>query len=137
NNDMIWTQQPFTISLIVHPPFYLTWWAYVFYAMLALTVIHFVIKFIVEREILVNSEKEHEKKIKFFTQVSHEIRTPLTLITTPLDEIISETVDLNTTQQKVIRIKKIANKLLSGINELLDFKKFDDKQQKLRLQKVD
>jgi len=76
---------------------------------------------------LINSEREQEKKIKFFTQISHEIRTPLTLITAPLDEIISETANLTSTQNKVKRIKKNASKLLGVINELLDFKKFDDK----------
>jgi CheY-like chemotaxis protein/anti-sigma regulatory factor (Ser/Thr protein kinase) len=89
--------------------------------------VHFVIKFVVEREMLINSEREQEKKIKFFTQISHEIRTPLTLITAPLDEIISETANLTSTQNKVKRIKKNASKLLGVINELLDFKKFDDK----------
>jgi signal transduction histidine kinase/AraC-like DNA-binding protein len=137
NNDLVWSEKPLVISLIVHPPFYLTWWAYILYAILIFTITHFVIKFIVEREVLINSEKEHEKKIKFFTQISHEIRTPLTLITAPLDEIINETADQSATQHKVIRIKKNANKLLSVINELLDFKKLDDKKQQLRLQKTD
>ncbi len=44
-----------------------------------------------------------------------------------MDEIISETANLTSTQNKVKRIKKNASKLLGVINELLDFKKFDDK----------
>ncbi|SFS59658.1 hybrid sensor histidine kinase/response regulator transcription factor [Sphingobacterium wenxiniae] len=137
NNDGVWSDTPLVIKLIVHPPFYLSWWAFIIYAILILAAIHFIIKFIVEREILINSEKEQEKKIKFFTQISHEIRTPLTLITAPLDEIIHETANQSNTQQKILRIKKNTNKLLAVINELLDFNKFDEKQQKLRLQKID
>lgn len=136
NNDMVWNEQPFTMKLVVHPPFYLTWWAYIIYTVLALLIIHFVIKFIVEREILINSEKEHEKKIRFFTQISHEIRTPLTLITTPLDEIIAETANQTNVQQKAKRMKKNANKLLNVINELLDFRKFDEKKQQLKKARV-
>lgn len=136
NNDMVWNEHPFTMKLVVHPPFYRTWWAYIFYAVSALVVIHFVIKFIVEREILINSEKEHEKKIQFFTQISHEIRTPLTLITAPLDEIIAETANQTNVQQKVKRMKKNANKLLNVINELLDFRKFDEKKQQLKKVRV-
>lgn len=126
NNDMVWSKTPLRISIRIHPPFWNTWWAYIFYAVAFASGIHFIIKFIVEREILINTKKEHDKKIKFFTQISHEIRTPLALITAPLDEVIEETADQSLTQQKVKRIKKNANKLLTIVNELLDFKKFDD-----------
>lgn len=133
NNDMIWSKTPLIIDLIVLPPLWLTWWAYLFYVVLFALGIHYMIKFIVERKILINSEKEHEKKIKFFTQISHEIRTPLTLITAPLDELITEVASLPTTQFKLIRIKKNSTKLLSVVNELLDFKKFDELKQELKL----
>ncbi|PTX10834.1 response regulator [Sphingobacterium faecium] len=136
NNDMIWSKTPLILDIMVLPPFWRTWWAYLFYAISFALAIHFIIKFIVEREILINSEKEHEKKIKFFTQISHEIRTPLTLITAPLDELITEVATLPTTQFKLIRIKKNATKLLSVINELLDFKKFDDNKQELKLTSI-
>jgi len=127
NNDGIWSSTPLRINIDIQPPFWRTWWAYLIYAGLFSLGVHLVIKFVVERKMLINSEREQEKKIKFFTQISHEIRTPLTLITAPLDEIISETAHLTATQNKVKRIKKNANKLLGVINELLDFKKFDDK----------
>ncbi|WP_312337772.1 ATP-binding protein [Sphingobacterium sp.] len=127
NNDGIWSSTPLRILIDIKPPFWRTWWAYLFYAVLFTLGVHLVIKFVVEREMLINSEREQERKIRFFTQISHEIRTPLTLITAPLDEIISETANLTSTQNKVKRIKKNASKLLGVINELLDFKKFDDK----------
>lgn len=58
------------------------------------------------------------------------------MITAPLDELITEVATLPTTQFKLIRIKKNANKLLSVINELLDFKKFDDNKQELKLTSI-
>ncbi|WP_293944324.1 MULTISPECIES: hybrid sensor histidine kinase/response regulator transcription factor [unclassified Sphingobacterium] len=127
NNDGIWSDTPLQIHLDIKPPLWRTWWAYLLYAGLFALGVHFIIKFVVERQMLINSERDHEKKIKFFTQISHEIRTPLTLITAPLDEIISETANLSSTQSKIKRIKKNATKLLGVVNELLDFKKFDDK----------
>lgn len=136
NNDMIWSKTPLILDITVLPPFWRTWWAYLFYALSFALAIHLIIKFIVEREILINSEKEHENKINFFTQISHEIRTPLTLITAPLDELITEVANLPTTQFKLIRIKKNANKLLTVVNELLDFKKFDDHKQELKLTSI-
>ncbi|WDF69324.1 response regulator [Sphingobacterium oryzagri] len=136
NNDMIWSKQAMKILLTIRPPLWKTWWAYLLYAALVTIAIHFLIKFIVERKVFINSKKEYENKIKFFTQVSHEIRTPLTLITAPLDDIINETAGQSETQQKVRRIKKNAHKLLAIINELLDFKRFDDKKQQLRKTEV-
>lgn len=127
NNDGIWSSTPLQIHIDIKPPLWRTWWAYLLYAGLFTLGVHFVIKFVVEREMLINSEREQEKKIKFFTQISHEIRTPLTLIMSPLDEIITETANLSTTQSKIKRIKKNTAKLLGVVNELLDFKKFDDK----------
>lgn len=127
NNDGIWSSTPLQIHMDIKPPLWRTWWAYLLYAGLFTLGVHFVIKFVVERQMLINSERDQEKKIKFFTQISHEIRTPLTLITAPLDEIITETANLASTQSKVKRIKKNATKLLGVVNELLDFKKFDDK----------
>ena len=136
NNDMVWTDKPLTVKLIIHPPFYLTWWAYIIYTLIVVIAIHFIIKFIVEREVLITTEREYEKKIHFFTQISHEIRTPLTLIAMPLDEIIAETANQSNVQQKAKRMKKNASKLLNIVNELLDFRKFDEKKQQLKKTQV-
>ncbi len=131
NNDGVWTENPLGIRIQIAPPLWKTWWAYLLYALIGLLLLHFVIKFIVERQLLINSEKEHEKKIRFFTQVSHEIRTPLTLITVPIEEIISSTQEMPSIQAKAKRLQKNANKLLGIVNELLDFKKIDDGKEKL------
>ncbi|MGV3761205.1 response regulator [Parapedobacter sp.] len=132
NNDMVWAETPLQIHIKVLPPLWQTWWAYTLYALLFAAIAYLVVKFIVEREILINAEKEHGKKIKFFTAISHEIRTPLTLITTPLDEIITETANEPKTQLKLKRVKKNAAKLLHIVNELLDFRRFDSKHQRLK-----
>ncbi|SKB85587.1 Signal transduction histidine kinase [Sphingobacterium nematocida] len=126
NNDLIWSQTPLQIKLVVLPPIWKTWWAYLLYAIIIAGILHFSISIIVERQLLLSAEKEQSKKIKFFTQISHEIRTPLTLITIPIEEIIKSTEEMPTVQFKAIRLKKNADKLLHIVNELLDFKKFDD-----------
>ena len=136
NNDGVWSA-PLITNITIHPPFYRSWWAYIIYGLIILFAVHLFIKFIVERELLINTEKEHKKKIQFFTQISHEIRTPLTLITAPLDDIIAETVELTDTHQKIKRIRKNANKLLAVINELLDFKKWDEGKHSLHKTQVE
>ena len=136
NNDLIWSKNPLQIELVILPPFWKTWWAYLIYAVIAVSILHLSIKFIVERQLLINAEREHSKKINFFTQISHEIRTPLTLITVPIEEIIKSTDDIPSVQSKAKRLQKNANKLLNIVNELLDFKKFDDGKESLEIKPV-
>ncbi len=126
NNDAVWSNKPLELEIIVLPPFWKTWWAFLLYVIVAVVLLHFCIKFIVERELLLNAKQTYANKIKFFTQISHEIRTPLTLITVPIEEIVKETESLPLVKSKALRLKKNANKLLDIVNELLDFKKFED-----------
>ncbi|WP_164109426.1 MULTISPECIES: hybrid sensor histidine kinase/response regulator transcription factor [Sphingobacterium] len=136
NNDLVWSTTPLQIKLVVLPPIWKTWWAYLLYAIIIAGILHFSITIIVERQLLLSAEKEQSKKIKFFTQISHEIRTPLTLITIPIEEIIKSTEEIPTVQFKAIRLKKNADKLLHIVNELLDFKKFDDGKETIHLKSV-
>lgn len=137
NNDQIWSTIPFEIHTIVHPPIWRTWWAYLTYIILFASITYLIIKTITERKVLINSEKEYQKKIKFFTQISHEIRTPLTLITVPIEDIVANSTDNPNVNQKAKKLQKNANKLLNIVNELLDFKKIDDGKSEIDLQPID
>ena len=71
-------------------------------------------------------ESAIQAKIRFFTNISHEIRTPLTLINAPLHKISKELpssfgylhADLN-------MIQRNADRLLTLINQLMDFRKLE------------
>jgi len=73
-----------------------------------------------------NYQKEHEIaeiKSKFFTNISHEFRTPLTLMIGPLEDL-SEEKNLDPPVKTTIKnIQNQAKRLLSLINQLLDFHK--------------
>ena len=136
NNDGIWSENPLIIDIEITPPFWKTWWAALLYIILFVAVLHLTIKFIVERQLLLNSEKEYEKKMQFFTQISHEIRTPLTLITVPIEDILHSTSSDKILNNKVKKLHNNANKLLNIVNELLDFKKIDSGKQALNKQEI-
>lgn len=74
-------------------------------------------------------------KLRFFTNISHELRTPLTLITAPLNNFFEKDV---TPSPKVLQIMyKNSQRLLELINQILDFRKFENKQElKLSEQKT-
>ena len=99
NAEGIWNPQEIALTVIVLPPWYRSWWAYIVYimALLGLIYLYFQYKFRqnrLEYEIQIahlNAQKEkeiNEKKISFFTHVSHEFRSPLTLIINPIKEML-------------------------------------------------
>lgn len=78
-----------------------------------------------------------QSKLMFFTNVSHDLRTPLTLISEPVAQL-SEADNLTSQQRTLI---KIANKnvriLQRLINQILDFRKYENGKLNLRLTEID
>ncbi len=78
-----------------------------------------------------------QSKLMFFTNVSHDLRTPLTLISEPVSQLVS--ADNLTHQQHTLM--KIADKnikiLHRLINQILDFRKYENGKLKLKLIEID
>ena len=71
-------------------------------------------------------EKElYEAKIGFFTNIAHEIRTPLSLISAPLESILSSGDGNDKTRHNLEVMQKNVKRLLELINQLLDFRKVE------------
>jgi len=79
------------LEIIVLPPWWLTWWAKTFYAILILVIIYLTIRGVIfymkMRNEMYVEQLVLKLKIKFFTNISHELRTPLTLIMGPIQEL--------------------------------------------------
>lgn len=88
--------------------------------------------------IALNAEIEEvtASKLQFFTNISHEVRTPLTLILGPLDRLLNVLHDSPCLPDLQL-IHKNAQRLLRVINQLLDFRKVETKQEKLSLRQVE
>lgn len=131
------------ITLIIFPPWYLTWWAKVIYALLFLLLIWAVSRFISDRirhknELMKSEHAEQisEAKLQFFINVSHEIRTPMTLIMSPLEKLIAENKD--TDKQKVyLLMHRNAQRILRLINQLMDVRKLDKGLMSVTFQETD
>ena len=136
-------EQTVCLSIVITPPWWLTWWAKSLYAMLTLLFLYgiFRLTMIRLREKQRMLEKEHnerlvQSKLQFFTDISHEIRTPLTLVISPLLKLIQE--DTDSSRQVVYHImNRNANRILRLINQLLDIRKIDRGQMKLAVRKTD
>ena len=134
NNDNVWTDKPARLNIVVLPPIWKTWWAYVIYSLLICSVLYLIFRFQktrsdlhhkleLERLELDRQNELHQLKLKYFTNISHEIRTPLTLILTPLESILADhKYDLNL-HKRILGIKNNAYRLLRLVNQIMDFRK--------------
>jgi serine phosphatase RsbU (regulator of sigma subunit) len=50
NNDGVWNEEGISINLIINPPFWATWWAYVIYAILFLGLLYAIREFEIRRQ---------------------------------------------------------------------------------------
>ena len=88
------------------------------------------------RTIILRRQLEEEAtnaKLQFFTNVSHELRTPLTLIADPIEHIVNDE-NLTKRQRNMLQIvEKNVSILMRLVNEILDFRKIQNKKMELTL----
>lgn len=136
NNDGIWSPAK-ELSIVVLPPIWQTWWAYLIYIVLIAAILFFIIRYFYLQELIKKEETLHQNKLDFFTNVTHEIRTHLTLIMSPVDKMIAERAKDNYLQQQFQNIKKNADNLLRLSEELMDFRKAETENMKLQIAPYD
>ncbi len=73
-----------------------------------------------------NLQEATQAKLTFFTNISHEFRTPLTLLTGPIDTLLSSSNLKSDEQRLLLLMRKNANILLSLISQLIDFRKYEN-----------
>ncbi len=78
-----------------------------------------------------------QSKLMFFTNVSHDLRTPLTLISEPVAQLAAAG-NLTPTQHTLINIADKNVRILKRlINQILDFRKYENDKMKLNLTEID
>ncbi len=143
NNDGIWNNSGAQIRIVIHPPVWMTWYAYLLYSLIAVGALLLIryrgIKKLKAKLALEQERREAEQlheldmlKIKFLTNLSHEFRTPISLIMAPADKLLAEHKDEQTTGQLAV-IRRNARRLLNLVNQLLDFRKLEEEELKLNL----
>lgn len=106
-------------------------------------------KELLEQNMLLEDERDKQKqlneqlqeatqsKLMFFTNVSHDLRTPLTLISEPVAQLASAE-NLTPQQHRLIRIADKNTRILQRlINQILDFRKYENGKLKLKLTEID
>ncbi len=78
-----------------------------------------------------------QAKVDFFTNMSHEFRTPLTLILGFAEDLLPSKKLSMDEQQSIGHIRQNAYRLLRLVNQLMDFRKIESNQMKLRASEND
>lgn len=144
--DGEWSAKQMILKIIVLPPWYRSWWAYLIYCAMAFSVVYIYLRYKtsqtrLEYEVKIahlETEKEkelNEKKLAFFTEMSHEFRTPLTLIINPIKDMIRSENQREHAESLNI-VYRNASRLLSLIDQLLLFRKADTEGNKLKITKI-
>ena len=133
NGESGWSSERL-LHITIHP----YWWASLPMKLLYLLLVVMFIGLIAYRYVrkknkelyTVRLEKEQEvyqSKMQFFTFMIHEIRTPLTLIVGPLTDIMNRKGKVEDFSYELNIIKRNSDRLLALVNQLLDFRKVEEK----------
>lgn len=132
------------LTIHVLPPWYETWWAYLIYTIVTVSLLWYIIQNYKSRFKLQESLKYEQKhnadietlnqsKFRFFTNISHEFRTPLTLIVGQVETLLQVQNFTPTIYNKILGIYKNSMQLRELISELLDFRKQEQGHMKIKV----
>jgi signal transduction histidine kinase/ligand-binding sensor domain-containing protein/DNA-binding response OmpR family regulator len=141
----IWEDSAAAVQISVLPPYWMTWWAYMIYALAATLMVLLLIRIrtqaltrraellehrvqartrqIKENEQLIQHQADRVEELlrlkeKLFTNISHEFRTPLTLILGPIERMLRQAKDTNSATH-LRMVKKNGQRLLRLVDQLL------------------
>ncbi|WP_083940657.1 hybrid sensor histidine kinase/response regulator transcription factor [Rudanella lutea] len=148
NNVGHWVSAPTVLTVEMLPPPWKTWWAYTLYVLLLAGALYAVGRYLLlvarQRQQLLFEQREKEQmqklnglKLEFFTDISHEFRTPLTLITSPVEDLLTNPNLDRKTRATVQLIQRNCQKLLHLLDELMTFQKLEQGKLKLKPEELD
>lgn len=129
-----------TLPIRITTPPWASWWAWMLYIIAAAILLCSIVQlWLRTTKIRTQARMEQdmvEMKLKFFTNISHELRTPLTLILGGIEEV-KRHEDLSERAERSLDMShKNARRMLTLINQLLDFRKVVKNKMELRVRRV-
>jgi signal transduction histidine kinase/DNA-binding NarL/FixJ family response regulator len=138
--DGKWENEPTSLTVVIAPPWWKTTLAYSIYLVLflvtSLLVSRIVLRISSYRNELRVEKAVNEVKLQFFTNISHEIRTPLTLILGPIEDLLADRKYPDEFRPPLRLMQKNGKRMLHLLNQLLDFRKVQNKKMVLKVAPV-
>lgn len=131
NDHNLWVNNERRIEITILPSIWWTNSAFICYLLLAIGTF-FVIRHTFSTILKLRNDVQIEKqvselKLKFFTDISHEIRTPLTMITAPLEKMLSDIDIPDSVKTQLEGIERNSNRLLNLVNQILDLRRIQSR----------
>lgn len=143
NKDGNWSNEA-SVTLDVRPYWWLSVPMKMVYVLFVLAVIYWILRSYRKkhreeiRMLRIQKEQElYRSKMDFFTCMIHELRTPLTLILGPLEHVKSQILPTAPAYADLQVMERNGRRLLSLVNELMDFRKIEEKSYRLHLKTCD
>ncbi len=150
NNDGIWNERGASLTVLIAPPWWRTWWAYSFFGLVLATSLGLIWRHELHRIRLqsrleverLNSRKLREldhARSRFFANVSHEFRTPLTLTLGPLDDLRAGLHgSLSPAMREQVELaRRSAGRVLDLIDQILQLARLEAGRMPLRARRLD
>ena len=129
-----------TLLIIVERPWWLTWWAFLLYAIAIIGLISLIVYIFNTYNELRQKVKVEQQvtdiKLRFFTNISHELRTPLTLIVAPVENILQTERISQSVRSQLEIVQSNSQRMLRMVNQLLEFRKVQNQKMKLKVRKT-
>lgn len=141
NSDGVWVDNERILNIVILPSFWETPVAYVLYVLFILIIILVAVYILftiyrLKHEVSVEQQIS-DIKLRFFTNISHELRTPLTLIAYPVEQVLKNDKLPADAREQLVVVERNTNRMLRLVNQILDFRKIQNKKMKMQVQRVD
>ena len=143
NDNGVWNEQGTELRIIVLPPFWLAWWAYLIYLAIGAAIIYAIFRSQRNKIRAEQAQVEYlrsldKMKDEFLANTSHELRTPLNGIIGLTESLIDEHQDdLHLKSRSHLKmIAGSARRLSNLINDILDFSRIKTEGLELHLKPV-
>ena len=141
NSDGVWVDNERILDIVILPSFWETPIAYVLYILFILIIILVAVYILftiyrLKHEVSVEQQIS-DIKLRFFTNISHELRTPLTLIAGPVEQVLKNDKLPTDAREQLVVVERNTSRMLRLVNQILDFRKIQNKKMKMQVQRVD
>jgi signal transduction histidine kinase/ligand-binding sensor domain-containing protein/DNA-binding response OmpR family regulator len=128
--------EPFEYTFQILLPWWLTWWAYLIYALWVILFLYLLYRFLLNRQLehaeIKRLQELNAYKTRLYTNITHEFRTPLAIILGMARQIKDDPKKWY--GEGLEMITRNGRQLLNLVNQMLDLSKLDKGKLKLNMQ---
>ncbi len=143
NSDGIWSDQITSVDIIISPPLWFTKLAFIIYLLIFIGALYLTYYILTYQQRLKVRELEQKKELdiydsrmRFYTNISHEFRTPLTLILGFVSRMRGIEPQVPKQSDLADKIDRNAKVLLQLINDIMDLRKLEKDEIRLRKENI-